>query len=155
MRVGIDFGETIARVEFPDPFPFAFDTIRHLVHKFGPTNVFVVSKAKMDMRQRILAWMDQAQIYRRTGLLRENIIFVFHHDDKVGVAERLDLNLFFDDSAKVVRRLVSVNSVQRIFWMHADPREVELIRPRHLRPKVSITKGWNTTIKYLQRIPNE
>ena len=51
MRVGIDFGMTIADCTSRDPAPFegALSIIMNIVGRLGATNCFNVSKAKVEM----------------------------------------------------------------------------------------------------------
>lgn len=134
-----------------EPLPFAFAMIQHLVSKFGPQNVFIVSKAGPIMEQEIRQWLERTDIYERTGFQQSQVIFVREYSDKAQVVQELKISIFFDDSVKVVRCLAPLPEIDRVFWMYANPRDVLLI-PKEHRSKVAITKRWSTTMKYLQKI---
>lgn len=150
-RVGIDFGETIGRIDEDEPLPYAFEMIRHLVSKFGEENNFIVSKAGPDMERKTLEWLDRNNFYSQTGFLKSNIIFVREYHEKAVVVQAYDINIFIDDSVKVVRSLSLVPSMKRIFWMHAKARDILLISKEY-RHRIAIVHGWNRTMKYFQKI---
>mmetsp|Transcript_36168 Transcript_36168/g.79162 ORF Transcript_36168/g.79162 Transcript_36168/m.79162 type:complete len:168 (-) Transcript_36168:33-536(-) len=148
-RIGIDFGNTIAELENSVPAPFAFEMIKHLISKYAAENVFIVSKAGPEIQKKIRQWLDNSCFYEATGFMRPNVIFVRHYVDKAEIVRALGISVFFDDSCKVVKALAPLEVVERIFWMHADPREIKQI-PRRLRSKVAITQEWSSTMKYFQ-----
>lgn len=151
-RVGIDFGETIARIDDEAPLPLAFDMVQHLVCKFGSKNIFIVSKAGPYMERRTLEWLAKTDFYEATGFWEENVIFVREYHEKAEVVRSKSINVFLDDSVKVVRSLSDIDSIERIFWMHARPRDILLLRKQN-RSKVAIVRGWSRTMKYFQKIP--
>ena len=150
-RVGIDFGETIGRIDEDEPLPYAFEMIRHLICKFGAENNFIISKAGPDMERRTLDWIDRNDFYSRTGFLQSNVIFVREYHEKAVVVQANNINIFIDDSVKVVRSLSLVPSMKRIFWMHAKARDILLIS-KECRHRIAIVHGWNRTMKYFQKI---
>ena len=153
-RVGIDFGGTIGVIERPEPAPYAFETIAHLVAKFAPENVFIVSKAGPDMEAKIRAWLEEQDFYFRTSFLHENVIFVREYLDKAEVVQKLAISIFFDDNTKIVKSLAPLPIVQRIFWMNADQRKIKAV-PWQLRYKIAITDDWASTVSYFQETPRE
>lgn len=158
-RVGIDFGNTIGRIETHrgwerEPFPHAIEMIAHFVAKFGANNVFIVSKANKAMQDLTLVWLEKHNFYAETGFLKENVLFVFEHADKAQVAKRLGLSIFLDDHIKVVRYLAPLPSVHRIFWMYAKPKGIQFV-PKRYRCKVAIIQDWSRTMKYIQKIPKK
>mmetsp|Transcript_40688 Transcript_40688/g.85480 ORF Transcript_40688/g.85480 Transcript_40688/m.85480 type:complete len:166 (-) Transcript_40688:430-927(-) len=151
-RVGIDFGETIGKIEEEEPLPLAFEMVRHLVGKFDAENVFIVSKAGPDMERKTLAWLERTGFHSQTRFLKENVIFVREYHEKADVVRSLGINIFLDDSVKVVRSLSAISTVDRIFWMHAKPSDIGLILKGN-RHKIAIVQGWSRTTKYFQKIP--
>jgi len=150
-RIGIDFGNTIGEVERENPAPLAFEMIKHLVAKIGPQNCFIVSKAKPQMEVRIREWLGSRRFERITGFLPENIIFVLEDSDKARVVQDLEINIFFDDSTKIVRSLSRLTSMKKIFWMNTDTAKIKLIS-RQFRNKITLTKSWGSTMSYFQKI---
>lgn len=69
IRIGIDFGNTIGEIN-ESPAPHAFEIIKHLVHKFGAENVFIVSKAGPVMVERIILWLRMHEFHERTGFFQ-------------------------------------------------------------------------------------
>jgi len=153
-RVGIDFGETIGRIADDEPLPFAFEMIMHLISKFGAENNFIVSKAGPDMERRTLEWLDRNDFYSQTGFLKSKVIFVREYHEKAGIVQANNINIFIDDSVKVVRSLSLVPSMERIFWMNAKARDILLI-PKECRHRIAIIHGWNRTMRYFQKIKSK
>mmetsp|Transcript_27453 Transcript_27453/g.75629 ORF Transcript_27453/g.75629 Transcript_27453/m.75629 type:complete len:173 (+) Transcript_27453:47-565(+) len=150
-RIGIDFGNTIGEVEDEQPAPYAYEMICHLVHKCGPKNVFIISKAGPEMEQRIRSFLNHTHFCEQCGFLVQNILFVREYLDKATLVQSLGISIFLDDHSKVVRSLAPLPGVRRIFWMHANPREIYLIAKEH-RSKIAIVKEWQKTMKYFQRL---
>lgn len=150
-RIGIDFGETIGRVEDDSAYPFSLEMIRHLVSKFGAEDVFIVSKAGPQMQERILQWLEVSKFFQKTCMNRSNVIFVREYLDKVQIVQKLQISVFFDDKFKVVSSLSKLEQVKRVFWMHADTRQLKQIE-RCYRDKIAITHSWPNTMKYFQKI---
>ncbi|CAJ1966048.1 unnamed protein product [Cylindrotheca closterium] len=154
-RIGIDFGETIGRVEdhadSAGAYPYSLEMIRHLVFQFGSDHVFIVSKAGPQMQQRISQWLKDATFFQKTNMKRSNLIFCRQYLDKVAIVEKLQISVFFDDNFKVVSSLSKLKQVKRIFWMHADTRQLKQIARGH-RNKIAITHSWSNTMKYFQKI---
>ena len=123
-----------------------------MVHKCGADNIFVVSKAKPKMEQRIRQWLKDRDFYASTGFSHDNVIFVVNYEDKAVVVQQLEISIFYDDQAKVIWSLAPLTIVEHIFWMHADAREIKLL-PKKLRHKVVPTKEWSQTMKFFQKTP--
>mmetsp|Transcript_21649 Transcript_21649/g.35194 ORF Transcript_21649/g.35194 Transcript_21649/m.35194 type:complete len:166 (-) Transcript_21649:526-1023(-) len=150
-RIGIDFGETIGRIDEDDPLPFAFEMTRHLVGKFGAQNMFIVSKAGVEMERKTRHWLTTSHFYSRTKFVKEQVVFVREYHEKANLVQSLGINVFLDDSVKVVRSLSAISTVDRIFWMHAKPSDIRLV-PKDNRHRIAIVQGWPRTMKYFQKI---
>lgn len=149
-RIGIDFGRTIGEIS-EEPAPFAFALIRHLVNTFDAENVFVISKAGPSMEEKIQKWLLGHNFYQATCFLHENVIFVRGYDEKATLVTKLGISVFFDDHIKVVSVLAPLPRVERLFWMHAEPKDILRI-PKLYRHKIVPTKAFSKTMKYFQKI---
>ena len=149
-RVGIDFGGTIGFEDKEEPIPQSFPMMRHLVHKYGASNVFVVSKAGPAMVEKTKLWFQKTEFFERTGLAVDNVIFVRECEEKAGIVQSLNISIFFDDSYKVVRCLAPLPMMERIFWMSTQPEQIKLIE-RKYRDKIAMTKRWGSTMKFFQK----
>ena len=146
-KVGLDFGKTIALIEEDKPFDNAFDVIKMIINKYTSDNVFIVSKARQETRQFILSWLDRHNFYNLTGFSRENIYFVKDYADKRTIVDRLKINIFVDDSIKIVRVLHSSENIEKIIWFEgSDPKLLKEI-PKQYRNKIVIFKKWNKLYK--------
>ena len=106
------------------------------------------------MERKTLEWPDRNNFYSQTGFLKSNVIFVREYYDKAVVVQANNINIFIDDSVKVVRSLSIVPSMKRIFWMHAKARDILLIS-KQCRHRIAIVHGWNRTMKYFQKIQSK
>lgn len=146
-KVGLDFGKTIALIEEDKPFDNAFDVIKMIINKYTRDNVFIVSKARQETSQFILSWLDRHNFYNLTGFSRENIYFVKDYADKRTIVDRLKINIFVDDSIKIVRVLHSSENIEKIIWFEGnDPKLLKEI-PKQYRNKIVIFKKWNKLYK--------
>lgn len=147
-RVGLDFGMTIADMHTKGGLPFqnSLSTIRAIVGRHGPANVFIVSKAKAATQALILGWLDRYDFYASTGLPRNNVIFVREYADKREVVDRLGISLFIDDSSKVVKCLADSPSIRRVIWFKGRCELVHQL-PKAFRNKIVFSKSWNALYK--------
>ena len=146
-KVGLDFGKTIALIEEDKPFDNAFEIIKMIINKYNSDNVFIVSKARQETSQFILNWLDRHNFYNLTGFSRENIYFVEDYADKRTIVDRLKINIFIDDSIKIVRVLHSSEHIEKIIWFRGnDPKLLKEI-PKQYRNKIVIFKKWNKLYK--------
>ena len=146
-KVGLDFGKTIALIEEDKPFDNAFEVIKMIINKYTGCNVFIVSKARQETSKFILNWLERHNFYKLTGFLKENIYFVEDYADKRTIVDRLKINIFVDDSIKIVRVLHSSENIEKIIWFEgSDPKLLKEI-PKKYRNKIVIFKKWNKLYK--------
>ena len=105
IKVGIDFGKTIGLTEEEEPYPNCIDVIRFLKNRYGVENIFIISKARQQMRLKITAWLNRIKFFETTNILRENLIFCNDYVDKTKIVERLGINVFIDDHIKVIQSM--------------------------------------------------
>jgi len=117
-RIGIDIGGVLTRDGGDQTrdrsgdwgsdweAPGAFEGVRQLVGVFGPSNVFLVSKASEDMQRQTKHWLDQTKFCEVTGVPPKNIEFVRSRDGPEGkgeVASKLGLSHFVDDNFQCLK----------------------------------------------------
>lgn len=108
-RIGIDFGNTIGKLEDTEAALFSFEIIRHFVSKHIAGNVFIVLKAGQEIR----GWLNNPHSYEATGFLRSNVIFVRCYVVKAVIIQALDICTFFDNSCIVVKVLTPLEVVEK------------------------------------------
>ena len=148
-RIGLDFGKTIA-VTDSLPFYHSFETIKHIVCKYGIENVFIISKAREKMRKDILKWFKTYNFFKKTGIIKNNVFFVREYVDKVTLVKKMNINVFIDDHFKVISRLVELEIIFKVIWFN-EKGNIRLI-PKTLRKKVVISNKWNRISKIISKI---
>ena len=56
IRSGIDFGKTIGLIE-DNPYENCYNVINFMRNKYEKENMFIISKAKQEMRVKITNWL--------------------------------------------------------------------------------------------------
>src|SRR3989344_4246458 len=116
-RIGIDVGNVISSRDtdvlnvkklVPEEVPNAVETISRIVAKFGPENVFLVSKCGPKNQIRIRKWLVATDFFIRTGVNPFNVVFCIHRKDKAKMAEELRLTHFIDDRLEVLGHMIEV-----------------------------------------------
>ena len=165
MRIGIDFGGVIRR-EDDEPHDAAFKTIKFIIHKYGASNCFIVSKAQRDTRISIEKWLNEHSFFEQTGFLKENVHFVTDYIGKQHVVNKQSINLFIDDKIQNIKAVLGADCilVKRVIWFNnrhnnkyaAEPStKLVHINSRVSRNLVVVSKNWNRVQKHLKEIPNK
>ena len=150
IKVGIDFGKTIGLTEEEEPYPNCIDVIRFLKNRYGVENIFIISKARQQMRLKITAWLNRIKFFETTNILRENLIFCNDYVDKTKIVERLGINVFIDDHIKVIQSMVGLKQIKMIIWFNKKV-DIKLIEKQY-RPKIVITNRWDRIVKIFHKI---
>jgi len=79
-------GESMQRHPLSDQ---CASTVAALVRKFGPENVFIVSKCGPLTQQATVVWLHRWDFFQRTGLLPENVCFCVNRTGFEGMANVL------------------------------------------------------------------
>lgn len=90
------------------PCSGALEGLTALVALFGPEHTWLVSKAGAKVADRSRRWLEAREVYARTGLRPENLVFVRERKDKAREAVRLDLTHFVDDRLDVLHHLAGL-----------------------------------------------
>ena len=82
--------------------PGAVQSIKKLVDKYKPENVFIISRCPEFAEKGIMRWFDEHKFFIETNFNRSNIYFCREQADKAPIAEKLQLNYFIDDKTSVL-----------------------------------------------------
>ena len=149
IKIGIDFGKTIGLIENESPYPDCISTINFLKNKFGSDNIYIISKAKTEMSDKILNWLDKINFYKRTSFLKNNVIFCENYSDKALIVEKLKINIFIDDHIKVIQSMILLKQIKLIIWFNKNV-DIKLI-DKKFRSKIQITTKWSSIIKFIKK----
>ena len=148
VRIGIDFGKTIGLTENDKPFPNCYSVIKFFKNKFGIENIYVISKAKKEMRIKISEWLLKNNFFEETNFLQDHVIFCNEYDDKTKLVKKLKINIFIDDHIKVIQNMVKLNQMDKVIWFNKNV-DLKLIDKKY-RSKIILTNKWNRIIKIFQ-----
>ena len=137
---------TIADMRDRTPFPQSFQTIRAIVSRFGPANVYIVSKAKSETRKMIMQWLTEHNFFTATGMLQSKVHFVREYADKRTVVDRYRIHYFVDDSIKIMRCLAGAPSIRKLVWFGAKPELLHRL-DKKIRNSIVIYKSWSKLYK--------
>lgn len=148
VRIGIDFGKTIGLIENDKPFTNCYSVIKFFKNKFGIKNIYVISKAKKEMRIKISEWLLNNNFFKETNFLQDHVIFCNEYDDKTELVKKLKINIFIDDHIKVIQNMVKLNQMDKVIWFNKNV-DLKLIDKKY-RSKIILTNKWNRIIKIFQ-----
>ena len=81
--------------------------------------IYLISKARERMQERIRQWLDHVDFFEITGIDRRDLIFVLTRPEKAPICARLGVTHFVDDQVAVMQLLQRV--VPRLYLMTNDP----------------------------------
>lgn len=150
IRIGIDFGKTIGLIEEDNPYENCYNVINFMRNKYEKENIFIISKAKQEMRVKITNWLLNKKFFEETKLLKENLIFCNDYEDKAKIVAKLKINVFIDDHIKVIQSIAKLEKIKKLIWFNkkADIRLIE----KENREKVIISNKWSKIVKIFQNI---
>ena len=149
IKIGIDFGKTIGLIENDSPYPDCISTISFLKNKFGSENIYIISKAKKEMSDKITSWLNRINFYERTSFLKDNVIFCENYSDKARIVEKLKINVFIDDHIKVIQSMILLKQIKLIIWFNKNV-DIKLIEKK-FRKNIYITTKWSSIIKIIKK----
>lgn len=138
-RIGIDFGRTIGEIESPAS-DYVFNIIKMIVQKYGSENIFIISKAGLEMQEKIRIWLDKYNFCDICGFDKNNLHFVKEYLDKKILIAKFDIDVFIDDHYKVIHSIMDLEQVKYIIWF--NPKADQKLIPRKYRSKIMITSKW-------------
>lgn len=164
IRVGIDFGGVICGGSDPTsntrdtaffsdnyletpPVEKAFDVIKFIVSKYGPENVFIVSKASARVIERSMNWLKHQQFFTTTNFDPKNIHFCKERHEKEGICNKLQINVFIDDHIECLIPMIDKNNETReqdkkpyhkLYWFRPSEKDVQRNRKRHVLNTVRV-----------------
>ena len=128
----------------------AMEGLACLVRRFQPANVWIVSKAGPEIQQRSLHWFEHHDVYDRTGLLRQNVVFVRKKRDKAAVINAKHITLMIDDSISVLRPILCETPAHVIwFGKRCCDRKHRKVLPKEDRQRVTSISRWTDIITFV------
>ena len=145
-KIGFDFGKTIGEVENKEPYKDCYNILKMIIDKLGSENVYIISKARVEMKLQIQEWLEHTDFYSLTGFDIKNVYFVDEYADKRTLVDKLQINIFVDDSIKVVRHLYDSKNITKLIWLKGNTLLLKEI-PSKYRNKIIIRNHWSKLYK--------
>ena len=163
-RLGVDFGRVITDAAndgtdtsmFGDnylearPSEGVFEALADLVQDPFGNNIWIVSKARAEMRNKTKRWLEYRQLYSRTGIEPDNLLFTLTHEEKARIAGRLALTHFVDDHFRVLRYMAEI--VPNRYWFKPDPAEV--VAREETLSGIVIVHSWQEVREKIRNYPS-
>ena len=148
-KIGFDFGKTIGVTDNIEPYKNSFKILNMIVNKLGSDNVYLISKAREEMKNNIQNWLINTNFFENTGFKQSNVYFVDEYNDKRILVDKLKINIFVDDSIKIIRCLYDSQYIKKIVWFRGNHKLIKDI-PKNYRNKIIITHEWNKLYKIVK-----
>eukprot|EP01116_Phalansterium_solitarium_P025341 TRINITY_DN9642_c0_g1_i2.p1 TRINITY_DN9642_c0_g1~~TRINITY_DN9642_c0_g1_i2.p1 ORF type:complete len:218 (+),score=14.63 TRINITY_DN9642_c0_g1_i2:95-748(+) len=161
-RLATDGGGKLEDTFFSDnflstrPVQGAFEAVAELVSTFGANNVHLVSKCGQTVQNKTLQWLQHMEFYQHTGVPPGNVHFCLERHEKAAICTHLAINAFVDDRADVLGFLLSVPTMQTLFWfsegLEQDPRTVQQLQSKvdATRLRLVLAKSWADVVAHLR-----
>jgi len=156
-RIGIDIGRVICETDtdasdgsrITKEIPRAAEVISRLaVERFGPENIFLISKCGPRRQIKTQEWLAKNEFMARAGLRFNpyNVAFCIDRKDKAKMAEELRLTHFIDDRYEVLGHMVKI--VKTLIAFNPRPGERTEIQQRiphlqHIFEIARVAVDWN------------
>lgn len=159
-RIGVDIGGVIIKeikaegglahidenfLEVP-PVEGAFQGVAELVRVFGPENVFLISKARVEVQGNCRQWLAHYQFFDETGVLEENLHFCLERSGKRELCKQLLITHFIDDKLEVLSHVLDF--VLRLYLFRSTP--AEYVGFEDALPRVIVCNEWHELVALIK-----
>jgi hypothetical protein len=127
-----------------------FQILKRLVsERFGPQNVYLISKSQPQNQQRTLQWLHHFNFFSETGILEKNIHFCLERKQKREICQRLGINHFIDDRLDVLDAIHDLPSMKSalLFGSSSSSGEYQSI-PLFYSPTITKADNWNSVAQF-------
>ena len=148
-KIGFDFGKTIGITDDEKPYKNSFNVIKMIIDKLGADNVYIISKAKVEMKEKISQWLIDRNFFDVTNFNISNVYFVDEYEDKRILVDKLQINIFVDDSVKIIRCLIDSPVIKKLVWFNGNNKLIKDL-PSKYRERIIITHQWGKLYKIIK-----
>ena len=148
-KIGFDFGKTIGVTDDKIPYKNSFNVIKMIIDNLGPENVYIISKARIEMKEKINQWLIDKRFFDLTNFSISNVYFVDEYEDKRILVDKLQINIFVDDSVKIIRCLIDSPFIKKLVWFNGNPKLIKDL-PSEYRNKIIISHQWGKLYKIIK-----
>src|SRR3989344_2649808 len=100
-----------------------YDAIRKLNEKKFHGNIFLISKCTPWAEEKILAWLNDNDFYKRTGIMPNNVLFCHERHEKEKICRSNKITHYIDNRLEVLSYLVG--TVPNLFLYQPDQKELD------------------------------
>lgn len=136
------------------PVEGSFESIRELVKVFGGENIYIVSQASFPVALRKSEWFGYHKFFEKTGVPRENVIFLADSNQKSEACRMHHIRFFIDNRLEVLERIQTmIPEMKGLLWLQTSDDYEQLSKGSDL--KIKPCKTWNDALKKLKEEKNE
>ena len=111
--------------------------------KFGPKNVFIVSKCGKKVEEKTRTWLKHRGFHAMTGVSEDQLHFCKERSGKAPISASLGITHFVDDKLEVLGYLTGIVDVRFLF----RPEEREVLRHSGFLQGVTRVTSWEEIYK--------
>ncbi len=141
-------GEYLQTPEVAD----AIDSIRVLMTQRFAGNAFIISKAKLQNRDKWMNWLNQQRFWERSTMPPENVRFCLKRDEKDAICQELGITHFVDDRLEV---LSYMETVPYRYLLRPNPKEIAQFAGRPDLSNVVFCQDWKAVVESILAGSNE
>jgi hypothetical protein len=120
----------------------AFEALKKL-HDHFEGRIYIISKCTEWAETRIKKWLEDNQLYSRTGIDQKDVYFVRERHEKDAICRKLGITHFIDDRLEVLSHMIG--STPNLYLFMPDTDEVNEFKV--FLPKVTVVDGWGAVVE--------
>lgn len=134
IRIGVDIGRVIIGGAGGDGVglfkgdyhktPEIKDAIKSVAALNADSEVWLLSKCKIETQEKIILWLAGKDFHELTGVPRERILFCLERPQKAGIAKAHDFKVFIDDREDIIQSMDGVLPHPILFTSWEQTNEV-------------------------------
>ena len=141
-RPGLFFSE---RFREAPPVKSAFRAIEQLVDIYRKDNIYLVSRCSKKTEHTTRQWLDYHDVYEKTGILEEQVLFCRHKAEKNTICLDRDIRIFIDDRYTNMEHMTTLD---KLYLFQPSTKELHKFRQSGNK-NVLVVDSWEAILKDL------
>lgn len=115
VKIAFDIGGVIVNKSTRELIDGGIKSIKLCCEKYTPDNIYIISKAKDKWIKANEQMLSDVNFFELTGFLSKNVYYVNEYIDKQTLCNKLKINYMVDDSIKVIRYMLEIDTIPMWF----------------------------------------